>query len=124
MHLSGSAGGENLKVFWRACLNHTGIGRIGAKVMPVFLLFFLSPNMSCRVLAKDPVEAAQDLALANQSDPGGFTLMIVSISMLFVCALSLIIAASMHLFKRKQQPLSQAAARAESAAADNASSEE
>lgn len=52
-------------------------------------------------LAKDPLEAAQDLAGTTQTDPNGFTLMIVSICMLFVFALTLIIAASMHVFKKK-----------------------
>lgn len=51
--------------------------------------------------AKDAVEAAQDLANVNQSDPNGFALMITSICLLFVFALTLIIATSMHVFKKK-----------------------
>lgn len=52
------------------------------------------------VLAKDPIEAAQDLSGVSQTDPNGFTLMIVSICMLFTFALTLIIATSIHVFKK------------------------
>lgn len=52
-------------------------------------------------VAKSPLEAAQDLATTGEGDPGGFTLMIVSISLLFVFAISLIVAASFHVFKKK-----------------------
>ncbi|MBY0551240.1 MAG: hypothetical protein K2W95_28425 [Candidatus Obscuribacterales bacterium] len=52
-------------------------------------------------IAKSPLEAAQDLATTGEGDPGGFTLMIVSISLLFVFAISLIVAASLHVFKKK-----------------------
>lgn len=51
------------------------------------------------VFALSPQEAAQNLA--SESDPNGFVLMVVCISILFVFALSLIIATSLHLFKRK-----------------------
>ncbi len=57
--------------------------------------------LSAAALAKDPLEAAQDLASGGQTDPNGLTLMIVSICMLFVFALSLIIATSVHAFKKK-----------------------
>jgi hypothetical protein len=50
---------------------------------------------------KDPIEAAKDLASTGQNDPNGLTLMIVSICMLFVFALSLIIATSVLAFKKK-----------------------
>ncbi len=56
------------------------------------------------VSAKDPLEAASDLAATNQTDPNGFTLMVVCICMLFVFALTLIIAASVHVFKKKPGP--------------------
>lgn len=52
-------------------------------------------------IAKSPLEAAQDLATSGEGDPSGFTLMIVSISLLFVFAITLIVAASMHVFKKK-----------------------
>jgi len=57
--------------------------------------------LSAAALAKDPLEAAHDLASGAQTDPNGLTLMIVSICMLFVFALSLIIATSVHAFKKK-----------------------
>ena len=60
----------------------------------------LSPQAS---MAKDAVEAAKDLAETNQTDPNGFTLMIVSICMLFVFALTLIIATSIHIFKKPKR---------------------
>ena len=53
------------------------------------------------VLAKDPLEAAQELAGVTQTDPNGFALMIASISMLFVFAITLIVLTSMHVFKKK-----------------------
>lgn len=65
------------------------------------LLVLAATQLSQSAWAKDAVQAAQDLANVNQSDPNGFTLMITSICMLFVFALSLIIATSMHVFKKK-----------------------
>src|SRR5690349_2648428 len=52
-------------------------------------------------MATDPLQAAQDLAGTGQADPNGLTLMIVSICMLFVFALSIIIAISLQAFKKK-----------------------
>lgn len=51
--------------------------------------------------ATSPLEAAQNLATSGESDPQGFTLMIVAISLLFVFAITLIIATSLHVFKKK-----------------------
>jgi hypothetical protein len=65
------------------------------------LLLLTASQLSQSALAKDAVEAAQDLANVNQSDPNGFALMITSICMLFVFAISLIVATSMHVFKKK-----------------------
>jgi hypothetical protein len=71
-------------------------------IAALFSALLLSPQAS---FAKDAVEAAKDLAETNQSDPNGFTLMIVSICMLFVFALTLIIATSIHVFKKpKRRP--------------------
>ncbi len=52
-------------------------------------------------MATSPLEAAQNLASSGEGDPNGFVLMIVCISLLFVFAFSLILAASLHLFKKK-----------------------
>lgn len=63
-------------------------------------------------VAKSPLEAAQDLATTGEGDPGGLTLMIVSISLLFVFAISLIVAASLHVFKKKpSRPVASARAK-------------
>lgn len=71
----------------------------GAILLAATQLYF----STSAALAKDPLEAAQDLAGTNQSDPNGFTLMIVSIGMLFVFAITLIVATSVHVFKKKPQ---------------------
>jgi hypothetical protein len=65
------------------------------------LLLFAATQLCQSSWAKDAAEAAQDLANVNQTDPNGFALMITSICMLFVFALSLIIATSLHVFKKK-----------------------
>ena len=65
------------------------------------LLLLAASQLSQSALGKNAVEAAQDLANVNQSDPNGFALMISSICMLFVFAISLIVATSIHVFKKK-----------------------
>lgn len=71
-----------------------------------FLAAASSVYFNCSsVLAKSPLEAAQDLAGTNSTDPNGFTLMVVAICMIFVFALTLIIATSVHVFKKKPAPV-------------------
>lgn len=53
-------------------------------------------------VAKTPLEAASDLAEVGDVDPAGLTLMFVSIGIIFIFALTLIVAASIHIFKKKK----------------------
>lgn len=71
--------------------------------MPQCLAFLLICFFFCctAVQAKDAVEAARDLVQVGDADPQGFTLMLVSIGILFFFAISLMLAVSLHVFKRK-----------------------
>lgn len=72
--------------------------KVFAALTLVSSCFYLNASAA---MAKDPLEAAQDLAGANQTDPNGFALMIISIGMLFAFAITLIVATSVHVFKKK-----------------------
>ncbi|MBX9685808.1 MAG: hypothetical protein K2X27_03845 [Candidatus Obscuribacterales bacterium] len=77
--------------------------KLSKAIRPLLASAFAIYSSAATALAKDPLEAAQELS--GSSDPNGFTLMIVSICMLFVFALTLIIATSMHVFKKKPRPV-------------------
>lgn len=81
------------------------------KITRVFLASIGALLCQPTAFAKTPLEAAQDLATSGEGDPNGLTLMIVSISLLFVFAISLIVAASLHVFKKKPQRESSQSAR-------------
>lgn len=70
--------------------------------MQLCLALLLGISMCCvAVQGKDVVEAARDLLQVGDTDPQGFTLMLVSIGILFFFAISLMLAVSLHVFKRK-----------------------
>jgi hypothetical protein len=68
------------------------------KILAILVLVVLFQKAA---FAISPLEAAQNLATTGESDPQSFTLMIVAISLLFVFAFTLIIATSLHVFKKK-----------------------
>lgn len=69
--------------------------------LPLIIGFLLLASVA-PVSADSISDAAQQLAKAtNETDPNAFWLMMTSIGMLFVCALTLIMATSFHVFRRK-----------------------
>ena len=78
--------------------------RLAARsVRGAFVACLVSLTLSSPAWAKSVEEALHDMAVVQGEDPNAFTLMVTSVALIFICAVTLMTITAVYMFKPKKK---------------------